>query len=406
METKTYSIPERNYFTFKKEIERLNKRANKLGCAPIVVKQLGVRDETFQRDPLTDKELVSPMVVRFYDVEVQGDAPKYNGWKFLCTIQHTEEGNILLTTPSASHVENKYRDCLPWCDHCKLLRRRNDTFIVEHEESKEQKQVGSSCIRDFLGHDSPDKVASIAELFFGFVSLCGDAERLDWDGGSDGPYRFPLASFLPYVVYSIKEKGYVSRKKEKEEEGVISTATLAWNLFHPPVGTGDRVVITDKETALAEAARDYVLTSLENVERNDFEYNLYTVAKLASIECRNTGIASYIVQYYLRHLEQEEANKVKTLGGYVGTVGERLRDLKLKMVKLHSFENMYGVQWVNKLVDADGNWFTWITGTCSFEIGEEVMLDGTVKAHEEYKGLKSTLLSRCKVKTAKQAEIA
>jgi len=41
---------------------------------------------------------------------------------------------------------------------------------------------------------------------------------------------------LPYVVYSfIKEKGYVSRKKEKEEEGVISTATLAWKSVFTPL---------------------------------------------------------------------------------------------------------------------------------------------------------------------------
>jgi len=79
--------------------------------------------------PLTDKELVSPMVVRFYDVEVpRGLLLNIMVGNSFALFSTTEEGNILLTTPSASHVENKYRDCLPWCDHCKLLRRRNDTF--------------------------------------------------------------------------------------------------------------------------------------------------------------------------------------------------------------------------------------------------------------------------------------
>jgi len=395
MNERLYNIPEGNFETFKREIARLNKRAQKLGCNEISFTELRVWDKEITKD--LEGNSIPPYLIRFHEIEVKGEAPKFNGWRFLATIQHTEEGNILSTIPEAPEVAAKYRECNPWCDHCQIMRQRNDTFIVEHEETKEQKQVGSTCIKDFLGHNSPEKVASMAELYFGFMNLCGEAESLEWGRGSSGPYRFSLEHFLPYVVHSINERGYVSRKEEKESvDGRASTATIAFNTFRPGRGV-EHYSPLQEEIDFAQAARDYVLTSLEGKERNDFEHNLFTIAKLSGIEIRNTGIASYIVQYYRKHLEQEETNKARKLGNFVGTVGERLRGLQLKAVKISSFENMYGVQWVNKLVDDSGNWFTWITSTQSFEIGEGVILDGTVKKHEEYKGLKSTLLTRCKV---------
>ena len=50
-----------------------------------------------------------------------------------------------------------------WCEHCGLRRRRKATFVVVHVDSGELRQVGSGCLRDFLGGHDPDRACRQAE---------------------------------------------------------------------------------------------------------------------------------------------------------------------------------------------------------------------------------------------------
>lgn len=48
--------------------------------------------------------------------------------------------------------------------------------------------------------------------------------------------------------------------------------------------------------------------------------------------------------------------------------------------------------------DAQGHQFLWKTGSyIEAQEGDKVTLKGTIKAHSEYKGIKQTELTRCKV---------
>lgn len=53
-----------------------------------------------------------------------------------------------------------------------------------------------------------------------------------------------------------------------------------------------------------------------------------------------------------------------------------------------------GETYINKMKDIEGNVFIWKTGK---SLSGNVTLSGTVKAHEEYNGVKQTILTRCKV---------
>ena len=44
------------------------------------------------------------------------------------------------------------------CDYCNTLRNRNETHIVQNEEGTIH-QVGSTCVRDFLGGVSPEQIS-------------------------------------------------------------------------------------------------------------------------------------------------------------------------------------------------------------------------------------------------------
>lgn len=90
---------------------------------------------------------------------------------------------------------------------------------------------------------------------------------------------------------------------------------------------------------------------------------------------------------------------------YVGNVGDRI-DVTVKLVKVSFYDTHFNhvtiSNSINIFEDAQGNIFVWKTTAClDVFVDDQVTLRGTVKEHSEYKGIKQTILTRCKV-TAKE----
>lgn len=93
------------------------------------------------------------------------------------------------------------------------------------------------------------------------------------------------------------------------------------------------------------------------------------------------------------HREVSEAPESK----WIGEVGERLTDLKLMVKYVNGFDGQFGFTYVYKMEDEDGNQFTWFTQK-SLEQGQSYIVRGTVKKHDEFRGVKQTVLTRCHLK--------
>lgn len=88
----------------------------------------------------------------------------------------------------------------------------------------------------------------------------------------------------------------------------------------------------------------------------------------------------------------------KSNSEYIGEIKERLRDLKVTLTAARSFDSFYGTSFIYTFTYGE-DILVWITSSCKdIEIGEELLLTGTVKEHSEYKGTKQTKLSRCIIK--------
>ena len=88
---------------------------------------------------------------------------------------------------------------------------------------------------------------------------------------------------------------------------------------------------------------------------------------------------------------------------YIGEIKERLRDLQVTLTAIHSFDGFYGTSTMY-IFQKDEDVLVWTTSSCKYEleIGEHILLTGTVKDHKLYKNIKQTILSRCIIK--KEAE--
>lgn len=120
-------------------------------------------------------------------------------------------------------------------------------------------------------------------------------------------------------------------------------------------------------------------------------YDVYTWFPLSKrFELKDN--AKEIADAALASLEPESHSE------YLGEIKERLRDLKVTLTASRSFEGFYGTSFIYTFM-CDENVLVWMTSSCKdIEVGEEVFLTGTVKSHEEYKGVKQTKLSRCIIK--------
>lgn len=88
-----------------------------------------------------------------------------------------------------------------------------------------------------------------------------------------------------------------------------------------------------------------------------------------------------------------------SLSEYVGSIGERLRDITVKVDSVRGFANKFG-GWTNIFTFSFGeNKLVWMTQTeQDIEKGDILNLSGTIKSQQEYQGVKQTYLNRCVLK--------
>ena len=66
-----------------------------------------------------------------------------------------------------------------------------------------------------------------------------------------------------------------------------------------------------------------------------------------------------------------------------------------------SWDGQYGIIKIYKFMDKDGNVYTWKTSKLVDDIFVEMSIIGTVKAHTEFRGIKQTEITRCRVTVVK-----
>ena len=78
---------------------------------------------------------------------------------------------------------------------------------------------------------------------------------------------------------------------------------------------------------------------------------------------------------------------------------ERFYDYAVVLKSVRGMETRFGWTTLIKFEDDHGNILDWWTSTdMKAEVGDRILLTGTVKSHNEYKGIKSTTVTRCRLK--------
>lgn len=413
--TSKFLIPSFNLDILSEKIVALNRRAKKLGCAEIVTKVLGVITKQ-EREVLPDQDEQGNHKFRtvtrtYYEVEVEGIAPKFADWEFMGTLEHTEAGNILRSLPGKELPET-FRTGGAKCDHCNKVRRRKDTYIVRHQTSGEMKQVGHQCVRDFLGHVDPAHLAWLA-------SLIRDLEEAGSEEGSGrSPEVIYADHFVDYVAECVIRFGWTSMgavrayaAKAEGGAGITSTSSRAYRYMYPTQEMkrdGDIIEISPAATELAAKALAWGRALVNQETRNQYEHNLAMVCSKQTINTRDMGILASVVSAYqkfmgvqeLRRVANEKRKSLAETSTWFGTPGKR-EVFTVTVVGEHSFDSsfQYGPETFTlyRMQDANGNVCIWKTGSHNLSVGKTYKLKATVKEHAVWKEIKQTVFSRCAV---------
>lgn len=378
-----HKIPSKNLPALQAKIESLNNKARKLSCPKIDFRVL--REEKYEHD--------DGSIDLYSVIEVSGKSPKINGWSFVATIDHGEGGNLLMVVPGET-LPKAYRTTEPYCDHCHTNRRRKTTHVLRHE-SGEHKQVGSDCLRDFLGHPNPEELVEYAKMLCESETYCEEAESFERNRKPDA---YTLERVLAVGLLCIDEHGWISRR-EQEEKGTPSTADAVLGVFEG-AWYGNKEALSfldraDKRRKEAGQIIKWVLSSFNENSCTDYQWNLLKLAKSEIVTNRTIAFAVSMIPCYRKAKEQE---KLAGNSDYFGTPGKR-EIFELTLVSANTLpDSGYGVSTLLKFQDRQGNLAVWIT-TSEFPatVGKTYKIKATVKTHSVYKGGKQTVLSRCKL---------
>ncbi|RYD68026.1 MAG: hypothetical protein EOP83_01630 [Verrucomicrobiaceae bacterium] len=390
-----YEIPADNFAKFEQQVAKLSKRSVKLGCSPIIPFVF----DRFKR--LVNESKPDGPSYLVYKVMFTVDTPKLGDYTFVARIDHSNDtGNIIRPVPNTGiAIADKYRTVKPFCDHCNVLRARRDTYLVCDDTSGEIKQVGSTCLADFLGHDAL-RLARMAE-FLGYADECARAM-----GGFTGALHdlrwIDVDHYLTHCATMIRLHGWVSRKTAMEYDK-DSTASLALGNSYPsPKDAPYAEKPTPEDRQMAADALAWAQTLRDKAELSEYEHNVSVVAHALMIETRSMGLCASIVGVYqmmkAREAGEEIRRRTQKNSTYQGKVGDKLSFGPAVLTHHFTIDGNYGTSYVYFFLTDTGNVLKWKASRCmELSNGHRYTVSGTVKDHAEYKEIQQTVLTRCKV---------
>lgn len=403
-----YLIHESNFERLEKKLATIQKKCQKSHCEF----KYEVVDTKYQNCKAEDG---TEYTAKYFEIEVEGKA-QYNGWRFVATLDHHTEGNVIRAFDTELTIPDKYKTCGPTCEHCNKIRSRKDTYIVYNDEKNEFKQVGKSCLQEFTDGLSAEDVAF-------FCSIYEAAENSYGYTGMSFTQYIAVESILNYAFECYKHWGYQKTQKDEDDFDPTyrSTKERVTDYYYINRESYQRRDILKAEmdevgfnpeseyaVESTKAALEWIRNIPESEINSEYIRNLHIICSDEYTDWRSLGILVSLTVAYARHTEQiaayEKKQKAisaeKAASNWVGEVGSKLE------IEIDTFEcksswyNTYGVTYLYKFTDKSGNVFIWYASNPVNDEETVSSIKGTVKEHSEFNGIKQTVLTRCKASYA------
>lgn len=330
------------------------------------------------------------------DISYTFETLKKNGYEIVGKIEHVGTDPLVFNYNN-DHSNHEYRHVENTrCDHCNTKHHRKNQYILKDENNNEV-IVGHTCLKDFMGIDQSilssinKKLIQLGHDYYGTGSVAAEA----------------YMRVLELSFYFIRNNGWLSGKKAMEinedcdpDKCVMPTSQyvlMAVFPYHDYFHDYSNAVPSDDDKDNARNALTWLQVQFDD-DCNDYIYNNNIIAKRGYARAQEFGmVASVAGSYYNKFLRPEKPAKKESQ--WIGQEGDRdIFSLTLK--KVFDFDTDWGLSRIAIFEDKDQNVVIWKSNTRAIfklDVDVSINIKGTIKKHDEYKGIKQTLLSRCKV---------
>ncbi len=342
----TYPIPAERLSKLQVGVDKLNRRAAKLGMDPVGVVASAPRAEFASgRDADLPAELRKKRWI--IDVLFTGTAPRIKGFTFAAKLDHQKGGNLVLRAPGITVDLDGWRVASPRCQHCGLARHRAQTFLLQTEKG-ELLQIGRQCLVDYIGTED---VANAVQWYKCLHDLVSEVTDEDGEYGFGGGWSNPDSplDFIAAAVSSVRIRGFHKaggREGSADYEPAQSTkqhcAFILGKRPLPGERTGDAAGREWDAAQPTEAQRATAATILawvaESKDSSDFMHNARIACAALYVIERTEGILAALPICYDRFLGKEQERKARPVAGpHVGVVGNYI-DTKVQVKYSSGYE--------------------------------------------------------------------
>lgn len=413
METATISIRFSRLADCLAIVNKINKKASKSNI-PGIIHSVG--ESYTKKEPRfnINHRLFDPkdLVERQYiDVTFTTETVVIGGYKPIATLDFSAH-----ETPTAfvwpEETMGNDVPTVPECSHCGKNRRRSRIFILENIETGTRQNVGSSCVRDYIGYE-PKAMLEQLTIIREILNFGEGDEDFPYGGGRRSP-NHDLAEVMAATVATNRVYGWVSGKRAMDDERLVATSFRVQVLLSPVREYREEmkdyikgIKVTKADKAKANTFVDYV-KAIES-PWNDYVRNLTIIAREGFCTSKEYGYAVSMANFAENGLMREEERKEKKAheakkketkaNDYIGDVGEKVSVNGATVTLVREIGTAYGASYLTKFETVEGNVLTWFASSDhGLDKGDVVKtLTGKVKAHNEFRGTLETVLTRCKI---------
>ena len=312
------------------------------------------------------------------------------------------------------------------CDEChKAIGRNKYIIFSKASEIKSRSDLfvlGTTCAKNYF----PFNIHS----FLGFLSdeVAGIYGEFDEYCGTNSHNKNYVDTGVLFNIVSFVTKDFnVYKKAEDDCPTKVDVENILFDNRNKSAQeikyTAPKTPWSDMEQWLKDAYGDTTKIS----DYNEFMQNIHSVmfdpykeepTVRDEINLKYLGIAVYSFvgakKAHDKELERQAKEKMYRDGvnnEYFGKVGDKF-EKELMFEKIIGFEGYYGYTYLLFFRDEEGRVYKWSSskgsyegfstesarrGTCEYEVGKKYTLKGSIKDHSEYKGIKQTVITHCKV---------
>lgn len=403
---------------FMAEVGKLNAKAEKWGLPPVIAEKpiphtyyLHIDCTSYGAHHSYSRHgnpLFNPSTTLLH-ITVHYPILRLGQYEVIGRVEVLPEDGARLTTafrPEHAKVISRYRDCAPDCDHCHTQRKRNEIYVLRDLDTGELKQVGTSCVTDFTGHD-PGALLNYAQLYT-YVNDCLDP--FAGDGCHTQPSAMPTDLFLKAAAFLTRTVGFISSAKAKDT-GLTPTYREAVELVlsREPAFAKTRQVMRQQDAPLADDVTR-IRAAYANPGHSDFAQNAHALLRQSVVplaKSSHLAILAAAAGVTARERQQVAATHAQP-SVHFGTQGTRYTE-PLRYLRHHLSDTAFGVSAYVHFEDRHGNHFVWHAATPPQITTDDAYLGRwftatfTVKDHAAYRGVDQTNIARVKLEALEHA---